>query len=306
MSKMNWKKVIGWGVAALVVIGVVGTNMYNQQNTDNSKKNVYAVLPLTGPLSVWGKQAKETIDYYLKTHVHDKLNLIYIDSESNPFDLSGKRVILYAEKPDKMIVFNECTVIGDPSNGKILVEITAQMACSTGIVNCEFHVIKNNSVILKVTDLKIISNECLFNEQQIVSSNEYTALLEALRRSDEALETAQELIDSYDSRLPVSQKGTWTPRLVKHFEETTLPDYSFHLSEAFYYRIGKICYIFVNLTVDVTSCQGETICIGGLPYVSASDVLIQHVIPGLNCGFVPSPSGEGRYRMQSNPSRRGR
>lgn len=228
------------------------------------------------------------------------LEVSFIDSESNPFDLSDKRVILYAEKPDKMIVFNECTVIGDPSNGKILVEITSQMACSTGIVNCEFHVIKNNSVILKVTDLKIISNECLFNEQQIVSSNEYTALLEALRRSDEALETAQELIDSYDSRLPVSQKGTWTPRLVKHFRETTLPNYSFNLSEAFYYRIGKICYIFVNLTVDITSCQGETICIGGLPYVSASDILIQHVIPGLNCGFVPSPSGEGRILPNQN------
>ena len=84
MSKMNWKKVIGWGVAALVVIGVVGTNMYNQQKNSTGKRNVYAVLPLTGPLSVWGKQAKETIDYYLKTHVHDKLNLIYIDSESNP------------------------------------------------------------------------------------------------------------------------------------------------------------------------------------------------------------------------------
>ena len=30
-AKLNWKKVIGWGVVALVVIGVVGTNMYNQQ-----------------------------------------------------------------------------------------------------------------------------------------------------------------------------------------------------------------------------------------------------------------------------------
>ena len=84
MSKLNWKKVIGWGVAALVVIGVVGTNMYNQQKNSIGKKNVYAVLPLTGPLSVWGKQAKETIDYYLKTHPDTSIQLIYVDSESNP------------------------------------------------------------------------------------------------------------------------------------------------------------------------------------------------------------------------------
>ena len=75
-----------------------------------------------------------------------------------------------------MIVFNECTLIGDPSNGKVLVEITSQMTSTTGIVNCEFHIIQDNSVILKVTKLKIISNECLFNERQIISSNEYTEI----------------------------------------------------------------------------------------------------------------------------------
>ena len=40
MSKINWRKVIGWGVAALVVIGVVGTNMYNQQEQANLPKNI--------------------------------------------------------------------------------------------------------------------------------------------------------------------------------------------------------------------------------------------------------------------------
>lgn len=229
------------------------------------------------------------------------IEVSFVDSENNPFDLSNKRVIIYAEKPDKMIVFNECTITGDPSNGKVLVEITSQMTSSVGIVNCEFHIIKDNSVILKVTELKIISNECLFDEQRIVSSNEYTALLEALRRSDEALQTAQELIESYDSRFLVSERGNWTPLLVKHPGETTLPDYSFALPNAAYYRIGKICYIVINLNINVTSCLGETVCIGGLPYLSAeSGIYVQHMLPGLNCGFIPSPSGAGRILGDQN------
>ena len=52
MSKINWKKVIGWGVAALVVIGVLGTNMYNQQ-TDNKNK-IIGFLPLTGRMASAG------------------------------------------------------------------------------------------------------------------------------------------------------------------------------------------------------------------------------------------------------------
>ena len=38
--KFNWKKVIGWGVATLVVIAVVGTNIYNQQQKDKRSKNL--------------------------------------------------------------------------------------------------------------------------------------------------------------------------------------------------------------------------------------------------------------------------
>ena len=53
MSKINWKKVIGWAVAVLALIGIVGTNMYRQhQQTNADKRNVYAVLPLTDRKSV--------------------------------------------------------------------------------------------------------------------------------------------------------------------------------------------------------------------------------------------------------------
>ena len=85
MRKLNWKSIVGWGVAALVAGFIVYSNMQEQKALQESgERNVYAVLPLTGPLSVWGKQTKETIDYYLKKNPDAPMNLIYIDSESNP------------------------------------------------------------------------------------------------------------------------------------------------------------------------------------------------------------------------------
>ena len=81
MSKLNWKKVIGWAVAALVVIGVVGTNMYNQQHSNNSKRNVYAVLPLTGGLSYVGQEAQKAIQAHM-SEKETSFNVVFIDSQS--------------------------------------------------------------------------------------------------------------------------------------------------------------------------------------------------------------------------------
>ena len=83
MGKINWKKVIGWCVVALVVIGVVGINMYNQQNNSTGKRNVYAVLPLTGGLASVGDEYKKVIDNEIKNTEYP-FHIVYVDSESNP------------------------------------------------------------------------------------------------------------------------------------------------------------------------------------------------------------------------------
>ena len=83
--KLNWKSILGWGVAVLAVGLIVYSNMQEQKTQQElGKRNVYAVLPLSGPLAVWGKQAQETIDYYLKKNPDAPMNLVYIDSEGNP------------------------------------------------------------------------------------------------------------------------------------------------------------------------------------------------------------------------------
>ena len=60
MSQVNWKKVIGWGVAALVVIGVVGNNIYQhrEQKGDKPVIKIGAILPLTGVFAQGGQTYK--------------------------------------------------------------------------------------------------------------------------------------------------------------------------------------------------------------------------------------------------------
>ena len=106
--KINWKKVIGWGAAALVVISVVGTNMYNQQKEQsNNKKNVYAVLPLTGFASHVGQTEKKTLELWKELHPDYSFNLKIIDSESTPSKaLSALQQALLNEENPVIITSN--------------------------------------------------------------------------------------------------------------------------------------------------------------------------------------------------------
>ena len=47
VRKINWKGIIGWTIAALVIAGIIGGNMY-QQSTDNSNK-IIGFLNCGGP-----------------------------------------------------------------------------------------------------------------------------------------------------------------------------------------------------------------------------------------------------------------
>ena len=76
------KKILGWAVAILVVVGVVGTNMYQQQQSSNTdKRKVYAALPLTGVLAVAGQDYKKAMDAAYSKINNPKIELVYVDTE---------------------------------------------------------------------------------------------------------------------------------------------------------------------------------------------------------------------------------
>lgn len=88
MSKMNWKKVIGWGVAALVVIGVVGNNIYQhrEQKGDKPVIKIGAILPLTGVVAQGGQTYKNLYELKISELSKDSkydYKLIIEDDELN-------------------------------------------------------------------------------------------------------------------------------------------------------------------------------------------------------------------------------
>ena len=101
-ANINWKKIIGWGVAALVVIGVIGTNMYNQQQSSNTdKRKIYAMLPLTGMYASAGKEMKELLTAYMAERPDSNIQIIQIDSQCDATKAitSAQQATLNEERP---------------------------------------------------------------------------------------------------------------------------------------------------------------------------------------------------------------
>ena len=85
MNKINWKGIIGWGIATLVAGFIIYSNIQAQKNLQNSgKKNVYAVLPLSGSIAKSGQEYQQVLELYQKHNPQNNLNFIYVDSAFVP------------------------------------------------------------------------------------------------------------------------------------------------------------------------------------------------------------------------------
>ena len=84
MKKTNWKSIIGWGVATLVVVGVICGNIYQQREQDTGKRNLYALLPLTGVIAQPGQDYKQAMEVSYKNLKDPKINIVYLDSQFQP------------------------------------------------------------------------------------------------------------------------------------------------------------------------------------------------------------------------------
>ena len=98
------KKVL---IALFVIICVfaVGYNAYqSEKQATTGKTKVYAVLPLSGVMAQYGKDAKVVVDWYIENKKPD-FEVVYIDSESEPAKglTAFQQKAIYAEKP---IVFS--------------------------------------------------------------------------------------------------------------------------------------------------------------------------------------------------------
>ena len=79
-KKINWKRIIGWAIAAFVVGFIVYSNMKEQKALqETGKKNIYALLALSGPGAQYGKDMRREIDALMKEKNYP-FNVIYLDS----------------------------------------------------------------------------------------------------------------------------------------------------------------------------------------------------------------------------------
>ncbi len=71
-------------VLILVLVIVSIHNLRQVRNNSNVNVDVYAVLPLTGPIAQLGKTIQSSMKMYLDEHPQSKLNVIFVDSASAP------------------------------------------------------------------------------------------------------------------------------------------------------------------------------------------------------------------------------
>ena len=82
MKKINWKSIVGWGIAALVAIGIIGINIHSTQKAHEGKFVVAVNVPLSGPFA----QAFKSGFFAFKSGIEDELKAqgipldsVYID-----------------------------------------------------------------------------------------------------------------------------------------------------------------------------------------------------------------------------------
>ena len=158
-------------------------------------------------LDVW-HQIPETVVTAMQGEINSRFLEITITDKGNFFNLTGKTVMVYMTKPDGKIIFNSCSVVDAP-NGKINVSLTSQMSIVAGVVkDFEVHIIGNDKSRLKVSGICLKIKGTSNVDEAIESTNEFTALIEALKKADESLEYVIEFLAEKEQEIDqiVSQK----------------------------------------------------------------------------------------------------
>ena len=108
-----------------------------------------------------------------------KIN-IFLSSAAGPYNMKDiTSAILRAEKPDGKVMFNSCTVCED----RLEYIITTQTIAATGTVTCEITLMSSSGQVLVTPQFEIIVADIIYSDTEIESTNEYTALEEAIKRA---------------------------------------------------------------------------------------------------------------------------
>ncbi|MBP5344568.1 MAG: amino acid ABC transporter substrate-binding protein [Alphaproteobacteria bacterium] len=102
MKNLNWKSIVGWGIAAVVVVGIIGGNIL-QNNKSNGNYRVIGFFPLTGKVSSPGMEMSKGME-------------LAVEKWNSKGGLLGKKIDFKTEDteadPTKAITIYQRTVAG--------------------------------------------------------------------------------------------------------------------------------------------------------------------------------------------------
>jgi len=88
MSKINLKSILGWVVALVVIFGIIGYNAYENEKKSETVFTIHALMPISGPFSVYAKDYKKGLELAQKEidkrYGAGKINIELEDSQGNP------------------------------------------------------------------------------------------------------------------------------------------------------------------------------------------------------------------------------
>jgi len=128
---------------------------------------------------------KDSVQAFLRVFLNDTRSrklIISLMEGSSSYPLYGvTTAALKARKPDGTILFNSCEV----GNTAIIYEITAQTTAAAGDVECELVLYGEGGGVLASPKFKIIVAETIVSDSEVESTNEFTALTEAIQAAEE-------------------------------------------------------------------------------------------------------------------------
>lgn len=160
-------------------------------------------------LDVW-HQMPETVVTALQGEINSRFLEITITDKGSFFNLTEKTVMVYITKPDGKIIFNSCSVV-DALNGKINVSLTSQMSIAAGTVkDFEIHIIGSDKTRLKITGICLKIKNAANADEAIESTNEFTALIEALSKADGSLEYVEQFLKDKEQEIDALKQSAET------------------------------------------------------------------------------------------------
>ena len=160
-------------------------------------------------LDVW-HQMPETVVTALQGEINSRFLEITITDKGSFFNLTEKTVMVYMTKPDGKIIFNSCSVVDAP-NGKINVSLTSQMSIAAGTVkDFEIHIIGSDKTRLKITGICLKIKNAANADEAIESTNEFTALIEALSKADGSLEYVEQFLKDKEQEIDALKQSAET------------------------------------------------------------------------------------------------